>query len=148
MRTHSLSYFAVQPRLAEDSCLQLSVITFYLFKRYLWMWAKSLCSDPLTSATDKMKWHGRTAREKGSQSPPRSHQRSQARHGSISRPTGACCSHLGESHTQMDALQFALRLSGKKPRGYSEAQEKCIICTTPSMFMQCKPSLAPRQSQK
>lgn len=46
--THTLSsYFAVQPRLAEDSCLQLSVITFYLFKRYLWMWAKSLYSDPL-----------------------------------------------------------------------------------------------------
>lgn len=46
--THTLSsYFAVQQRLAEDSCLQLSVITFYLFKRYLWMWAKSLYSDPL-----------------------------------------------------------------------------------------------------
>lgn len=46
--THTLSsYSAVQPRLAEDSCLQLSVITFYLFKRYLWMWAKSLYSDPL-----------------------------------------------------------------------------------------------------
>lgn len=46
--THTLSsYSAVQPRLAEDSCLQLSVITFYLFKRYLWMWANSLYSDPL-----------------------------------------------------------------------------------------------------
>lgn len=44
--THS-SYFAVQPCLAEDGCLQLSVITFYLFKRYLWMWAKSLYPDPL-----------------------------------------------------------------------------------------------------
>lgn len=46
--TDSLSsHFAVQPRLAGDSCLQLSVITFYLLRRYLWMWDKSLDSDPL-----------------------------------------------------------------------------------------------------
>lgn len=37
----------MQPRLAGDSCLQLSVITFYLLRRYLWMWDKSLHSDPL-----------------------------------------------------------------------------------------------------
>lgn len=78
-RTHTLSYFAVQPRLAEDSCLQLSVITFYLFKRYLWMWAKSLYSDPLTSTTYEMKWHGRTAKN-WLHSPRRSHRMSQARH--------------------------------------------------------------------
>lgn len=39
--------------------------------------------------------------------------------GRSSRRRGACCTHLGESHT----LQFALWLSGKKPWGYSEAQE-------------------------
>lgn len=34
--THTF-HFAVCPCLTEFICLQLSVITFYLFHRYLWM---------------------------------------------------------------------------------------------------------------
>lgn len=145
--THTLSSsFAVQPCLAEDSCLQLSVITFYLLQRYLWMWAKPLHSDPLSFYHLQDEIRGRVLKRTGSAASVGHIPCLRPDTESISRSIGGCCTHLGESHLQMYALQFALQLSGKEPQGYGEAQGKCIICTTPSMFLQCQPSLAPRQS--
>lgn len=46
----------------------------------------------------------------------------------------ACCSHLGESHLQVNALHLSLQLSGKEPLGYGGAEENASSAAHPAWF--------------
>lgn len=63
-------------------------------------------------------------------------------------PPGACGTHLAESPLQVQALHLMLQLFGKEPLGYRGAQEKCLICSTLSMALQCQPCLPPKALTK